>query len=151
MVNKLLVRRKLQLIAEELGRLLTFQNISLDELKQDFIRQAAVERILERIIQRALDINAHLIAELATGGEEKITRLTYSDTFLQLAELGVCSREFAESVARSVGLRNILVHEYNAVDVAQVHTSIRECLQDYERYVAYVTAFLDKLGDSQDA
>jgi uncharacterized protein YutE (UPF0331/DUF86 family) len=54
-------------------------------------------------------------------------------------------------VARSVGLRNILVHEYNAVDVAQVHTSIRECLQDYERYVAYVTAFLDKLSDSQDA
>jgi len=37
------------------------------------------------------------------------------------------------------------------VDVAQVHTSIRECLQDYERYVAYVMAFLDKLSDSQDA
>ena len=84
-------------------------------------------------------------------GEEKITRLTYRDTFLRLAELGVCSREFAESVVRSVGLRNILVHEYNAVDVAQVHASIRECLQDYERYVAHVTAFLDKLGDSQDA
>jgi len=83
-------------------------------------------------------------------GEEKITRLTYRDTFLRLAELGVCSREFAERVARSVGLRDILVHAYNAVDLAPVHRSVRECLQDYGRYVAYVTAFLDKLADSQD-
>jgi uncharacterized protein YutE (UPF0331/DUF86 family) len=147
MVNKHLVRRKPQLIAEELGRLLEFREMSLEELKQDFIRQAAVERILERIIQRVLDINAHLIAELATGGEEKITRLTYRDTFLQLAELGVYPRKFAESVARSVGLRNILVHEYNAVDVSQVHASIRECLQDYERYIEYVRAFIDQLTD----
>jgi uncharacterized protein YutE (UPF0331/DUF86 family) len=79
MVNKLLVRTKLQLIAEELGRLPTFQNISLDELKQDFIRQAAVERILERIVQRALDVNAHLIVELARG-EKKRSRALRTET-----------------------------------------------------------------------
>lgn len=111
MLNKPLIRRKLHLIVEELGRLLHFRDVSLEALMQDFIRQAAVERILERIIHRAIDINTHLIVELTTGGEEKITRLTYRDTFLQLAELGVYLRDFAESIARSVGLRNVLVHE----------------------------------------
>ena len=67
----------------------------------------------------------------------------------RLAELGVCSREFAESVARSVGLRDILVHAYNAVDLAPVHTSVRECLQDYGRYVAYVTAFIEKAAETE--
>ncbi len=147
MVNKPLVRRKLHLIAEELGRLLHFRDISLEVLMQDFIRRAAVERFLERIIHRAIDINTHLIAELATGAEEKIARLSYRDTFLQLAELGVYPRKFAESIARSVGLRNILVHEYNMVDVAQVHASIGACLQDYERYVQYVESFINQLPD----
>lgn len=145
MVNKPLIRRKLQLIAEELGRLLRFRDISLDELLQDFVRQAAAERILERIINRAIDINEHLIAELATGEEDQITRLTYRDTFLKLAEMGVYPRDFAESIARSAGLRNILVHEYNTVDPAQVHQSIRACLQDYERYIQYIETFIAQL------
>ncbi|GIX47740.1 MAG: hypothetical protein KatS3mg131_1951 [Candidatus Tectimicrobiota bacterium] len=146
-VNKPLVRRKLGLIAEELGRLLSFRDVSLEELLGDFIRQAAVERILERIINRAIDINEHLIAELATGEEDRITRLTYRDTFLMLADLGVYPRAFGESVARSVGLRNVLVHEYNTVDPAQVHSSIRSCLRDYERYIRYVEAFVERLPE----
>lgn len=149
MVNKPLVRRKLHLIAEELGRLLHFRDISVEELRQDFIRRAAVERILERIIHRAIDINIHLIAELATGAEERITRLAYRDTFLQLVEVGVYCREFAEAIARSVGLRNMLIHEYNTVDVAQVHASIGACLQDYDRYVQYVESFINHLPDPE--
>jgi len=109
MVNKLLVRRKLQLIAEELGRLLTFQNISLDELKQDFIRQAAVERILERIVQRALDVNAHLIVELARGRRKDHAPHVQRHVPAASGARGVFPR-VCESSDRSAGL-NVLLRD----------------------------------------
>lgn len=95
---------------------------------------------------RAIDVNEHLVSELATGREEKATRLTYRDTFLKLADFGVYPRDFAERIARSAGLRNILVHDYNDIDRNIVHSSIRSCLVDNQQYVDYVTAFLERGG-----
>lgn len=105
MVRPELVRRKLQLIAQDLGRLVRFKDITQEELTRDDVRLAAVERLLERIVMRAIDVNEHLISELATGQEEKITRLSYRDTFLRLVDLGAYDRSFAEIICQSAGLR----------------------------------------------
>jgi uncharacterized protein YutE (UPF0331/DUF86 family) len=137
------IRRKLQLIAEDLGRLAQFQDLTFQELIDDSLKLAAVERLLERIVMRAIDVNEHLISELATGQEEKITRLTYRDTFLRLAELNVYPSEFAQRIAPSAGLRNILVHDYNDVDRNILYQSIQSCLQDYSQYVEYAGRFLE--------
>jgi uncharacterized protein YutE (UPF0331/DUF86 family) len=144
MVRPEFVRRKLQLIAEDLGRLAHFKDDSFEQITGDFVRMAAVERLLERIVMRAIDINEHLLSELATGREEKITRLTYRDTFLRLAELGILPSDFAERIARSAGLRNILVHDYNDVDRRIVYGSIRSCLVDYLEYTEAIAGFLER-------
>jgi uncharacterized protein YutE (UPF0331/DUF86 family) len=136
------VERKLQLIAEELGLLTGFRDTTYDQLVNDAIRLAAVERMLERIVIRAIDVNEHLIAALATGEEARSTRLTYRHTFLALADLGVYSRAFAQRIAASAALRNIMVHEYNDVDHRIVHGSIRAALEDYTAYVDAVHGFL---------
>ena len=145
MVRRELVQRKLQLIAEDLGRLLGFKDASFEEITEDFVKLAAVERLLERVVMRAIDVNEHLISELGTGREEKITRLTYRETFLRLAALGVYTEAFAEAIAPSAELRNILVHDYNDVDRKIVYESIHTCLEQYRQYVEYVRAFLDTL------
>lgn len=141
------VERKLQLIAEELGRLTQFRDISYDELIADTIRLAAVERILERVVLRAVDVNEHLIGDLATGSEPKTTRLTYRETFLRLADYDIYPADFAERIARSAGLRNILVHEYNDVDHRIVHGSIRTALEDFTAYVDAVRDFLRRRAE----
>ena len=145
MVRPEFVKRKLQLIAEDLGRLLQFKDASFEEITGDFVKLAAVERLLERVVMRAIDVNEHLVSERATGQEEKITRLTYRGTFLKLAELGVYPADFAEKIARTAGLRNILVHDYNDADQHIVYGSIRSCLEAYQRYVDHVLAFLERL------
>jgi uncharacterized protein YutE (UPF0331/DUF86 family) len=142
-----LVRRKLHLISEDLARLLPFREVSLEELQADDVRMAAVERMLERIVMRAVDVNEHLLSELATGREPRIARLSYRDTFLRLTDLGVYDQPLAERIAASAGLRNILVHDYNDVDRRIVHASIRSCLEDYREYVEKVDRFLDGLED----
>ena len=142
MLRREFVERKLQLIVEELGRLTEFRDISYEQLIGDPVRQAAIERMLERVILLAIDVNEHLIAALASGAEHKTTRLTYRDTFLKLADHGVYPSEFAERIAASAGLRDILVHEYNDIDHRILHGSIRSALEDYTRYVELVHGFV---------
>jgi uncharacterized protein YutE (UPF0331/DUF86 family) len=61
-------------------------------------------------------------------------------------ELGILPAEFAERIAKSAGLRNILVHDYNDVDRRIVYGSIRSCLADYPRYVEAIGRFLERGG-----
>jgi uncharacterized protein YutE (UPF0331/DUF86 family) len=139
------VQRKLQLIADDLARLVTFKDDTLEALRADDIRLAAVERMIERIVLRAVDVNEHLLAELALP-EERATRLTYRDTFLMLAGLGVYPEGFATQIAASAGLGNLLVHDYNDVDHSILHSSIKTCRRDYRDYVEYVEAFVTREG-----
>lgn len=137
------VRRKLQLITDDLGHLDRYRAVSHDDLVADFVVLATVERLLERIVMRAIDVNRHLLVEQATGTEERTTRLTYRDSFLMLADLGVYPAGFAEEIAPSAGLRTILVHDYNDADRHVVHAAVGLCLGQYPRYVEYVLAYLD--------
>lgn len=143
MLRREFIERKLQLIAEDLGRLTQFRDESYESLVADDLRLAAVERILERIVLRAIDVNEHIISELATGSEEKTTRLSYRDTFRKLVDHDVYSSEFADQIVPSAGLRNILIHEYNDVDHRIVHGAIRMALEQYTAYVEAVRRFLD--------
>jgi hypothetical protein len=68
------VERKLQLIAEDLAHLAEFRDVSYDELVAHDLHLAAVERMLERIILRASDVNEHVITAVGTGAEQKSTR-----------------------------------------------------------------------------
>ena len=73
------VRRKIKLIQEDLSELDNLAHYSFDEITKDHIKFLAVERLLEKIIMRAIDINQHMIAELGRG-DERVRG--YEDTFL---------------------------------------------------------------------
>ncbi len=142
MLNKDFVRRKINLIEEELARLVEFSQYSFSEIAADYKKQAVVERLLERIIMRAIDMNEHIISELATENI-KIPK-TYKDTFLRLADFNICPKDFVEGISKSVGTRNILVHEYDEIDYSKIYSSITDCLKDYHQYCEYILEFLEK-------
>jgi uncharacterized protein YutE (UPF0331/DUF86 family) len=127
-----------------LGQLLAFRDRRYEDLVADPIRLAAVERIVERMVQRAIDVNEHLISTLSTGEEARTTRLTYRETFLRLADLGLYDADFAQDIARSAGLRNILVHEYNDIDHRILFQAIPDAVEQYHAYVNAVRAFLER-------
>jgi uncharacterized protein YutE (UPF0331/DUF86 family) len=140
-----LVKRKLNLIAEDLQGLVPFRALSFEEVTGDIVKLAAVERMVERIVMRAIDVNEHVISELATGEEERTCRLTYKDTFLKMGLLGVFPPKFAERIAKSASLRNILVHDYNDVDRKILLSSVKSCVRDYRKYCEHLLAFLKTL------
>lgn len=141
MVNREFVERKISLIEDELINLEKLAEFSFQEIVKDFMKQNALERILEKIITRAIDINQHLITELSPK-EMEIPK-DYRATFLKLAELKIYPEDFAESISKSVGTRNVLVHEYDKVDYSKIYSSISDCLKDYHRYCDYIIKFLD--------
>jgi len=119
-----------------------FVDFSFDEIAADFMKQATVERLLERIISRAIDINEHIIRE---QGDLAISPpKDYRETFIRLAELDIYPKDFADEIAKSVGTRNILVHEYDKVDYQRVYDSVKSCLKDYHAYLSYILTFLQK-------
>jgi len=142
MIREIFVLRKVTLIQDELAKLADLAKYSLKEITSDFVKQAALERYLERIINRAIDINQHLIAELAT--KDTSPPLDYTETFLRPAALGIYPSDFSQRIAKSVGTRNILIHEYDAVDYSSIYSSISDCLKDYHEYCNYILIFLEQ-------
>ena len=141
MLNSTFIKRKIKLIQEDLSKLEPLTNYSFNELSKDYIKMSAVERILEKIIMRAIDINQHLIAELGKGVE--VVR-GYEDAFLILSQLNVYPKDFAEKIAPSAGLRNRLVHEYNNTKEEIIYSSVKDALKQYAQYCNYILQFIAK-------
>ena len=142
MIREDFIRRKISLIQDELAHLVELSRFSFNEVVSDFVKQSAVERILERTISRAIDVNNHLLSELAS--KDTSPPKDFKETFMRMAELGVYPVEFAGQISRSVGTRNVLVHEYDKVDYRKIYNSISDCLRDYHQYCEYILEFLGK-------
>lgn len=138
-INKELILRKINFITRDLKELERFQNYSFKEIAKDYDKHKVIERIIEVIINEALDINQHIIAESYLGEAP----FDYKQSFLKLVELDILPEKFAEEIAKSVGLRNILVHRYHELDEKMFYQSIKNCLQQYKQYCEYVFSFLE--------
>jgi uncharacterized protein YutE (UPF0331/DUF86 family) len=140
-VDAAIIRRKLGHIMTALGGLAPLAQLSVGEYRSRFYERKAAERLLQEAIEAALDINAHLIAEQGSEVPED-----YHGGFIKMGEMGILQADFARSLAPSAGLRNRLVHEYDAVDDAKVLQAIGAILESYPRYVQAIEAFLGKAG-----
>ncbi|MCJ7783204.1 MAG: DUF86 domain-containing protein [Desulfobacterales bacterium] len=135
------IRRKIKLIQEDLSELDHLAHYSFDEISKDHIKMLALERLLEKIIMRAIDINQHMIAELGRG-DERVRG--YEDTFYILSQLGIYGEEFAKQIAPSAGLRNRLVHEYNNTRQDIIYKSVSEAVGQYVKYCDSILKFIEK-------
>lgn len=138
MLNIELVTRKLELIKIDLSRLKEYENYSFDQVAKDFAVHAVIERLIERVVNEAIDINQHIISQ----SEKAKLPFNFKKSFELLTDLNVYPKEFADKIARSVGLRNILVHQYSDLNEQIFYTSIKDCLADYEKYCEYILEFI---------
>lgn len=110
------------------------RDLPLAEYRKDLWRKKAIERFLQEAIDAAVDCAVHL---LARAGRPALPD-TYS-SFAALAALGVIDDALASALAPATGLRNRLVHEYDAIDDAKVHASVGFAITQLPRFIAQVT------------
>jgi len=137
MIDRDLITRKLALIAADLKALAPLAAKSVDEYLRSKIDEVLVERYLERIVGRMIDVNYHLLTE---SGHPPPT--DYYQSFTQLSKLGVLPAAFAAQIAACAGLRNRLVHEYDDIDAERVHEAAAAAVRDIPEYAKHVQRFL---------
>lgn len=134
-----LVTRKLSLIGGDLGLLREVRARGLAPYLASPMDQAVVERLLERVATRMIDINYHLI----TADGQPPPR-DYHASFLELGALSILPPEFARRIAKAAGLRNRLVHDYDAIDQHVLFAALENVLVDVPTYGSAVTTWLER-------
>ena len=137
-----IVLTRLRLIAKYYNTLEQFSKLTLDDYLADFNKQLIVERLLQLIIQAAIDINYYILSRLQPDNV-----VSNFEAFIELAKYGVLTEDLARQLAPSAGLRNRLVHEYDDIDSSQVFKAISFALQQYPLYVKQINNYLISLEE----
>jgi uncharacterized protein YutE (UPF0331/DUF86 family) len=130
------VERKLQALRGYLDELAAVVPSSRQEYLDDALRRRAAERLLQLVIEVAVDINAHV------GAESGVVPDDGYHSFLVAADVGLLPSDLAHRLAPSAGLRNRLVHEYEAVDDTLVFSALEQARVDYPAYLRAVLTYL---------
>lgn len=138
------VAERLRLIAETLSELEALRGVNAEQLTREPLTRAAAERLLQVVVDLAVDVNAHLAVSLLGRAPD-----TGRASFLAAGEAGVIDSDLAARLAASAGLRNVLVHRYVDIDLSLVADAIGEVLDGFPEYVRQVASHLQgRSGES---
>jgi uncharacterized protein YutE (UPF0331/DUF86 family) len=136
-VDRAIIVRKLDVIAANLKALGQIAVLTEAEYTGDFFKMKATERLLQELIEAAIDVNTHLIVQTGHAAPDD-----YYDSFVQVGELGLIPKDLSQKLAPSAGLRNRLVHEYDLLDQPLLLQAVRQATEMYPLYVKEVFKYL---------
>jgi uncharacterized protein YutE (UPF0331/DUF86 family) len=99
-------------------------------LRNDFLYQDAALLNIERACQAAIDLGMRWV-RLESLGVPKESR----DAFGLLADAGRLPRELADSLKKMIGFRNVVVHDYRAIDLDIVEAIIKRDFPDFRELI----------------
>ena len=132
---------RLQVLRNELAYLKQERDAAplLEAYSADGRLNRAVERSLHLAIEACLDIGRRVIS---------LSGLRYPDTnqdvVKELAEAAVISPALAKQLVQMARFRNLLVHDYLAIDDSVVFDILRHHLADFDAFAMAITRWLDE-------
>jgi uncharacterized protein YutE (UPF0331/DUF86 family) len=128
---------KFEMLEEFISNLRDLQQLSLEEIAEDYVLRGAVERYLQISLECMLDIGEMIISM------ERIKRPdTYTEVFRILGENEVIPEAFATKIEPSAGFRNLLVHMYAKVDLDRLYGNLQNGVEDMELFLEYIARYL---------
>ena len=134
-----IIRKKLSVIVENLKALEPMMNMTIEEYMKDLYKRKATERLLQELIEAAIDINTQLIVKTGNTVPDD-----YYESFIKAGELEIILTDLAEKLAPSAGLRNRLVHEYNLLKHSLVLKAVRMAEELYSEYIKEIEDYISK-------
>jgi uncharacterized protein YutE (UPF0331/DUF86 family) len=107
-------------------------------LARDPMLRAAVERWLQVAIEACIDIATHVLAS-----EGWTPAGSARDAFLVLANHGKIPLELAQRLGSAAGMRNVLVHDYVAVDLIRIARAVQHDLTALRAFAALVEPWME--------
>lgn len=129
-MDEQLVAQKLESLRRCVQRVEAKLPENVDILLADLDAQDIVSLNLTRAVQMCVDIASHWLAKHG----EIIAPKTMGQTFDALASAGVIDAELAIRMRKSVGFRNVMVHNYDEVNWEIVFAICRYHLDDFKAF-----------------
>ena len=85
---------------------------------------------------------ANALTEHVVGARLQRVATSYRESFELAEECGLIDKQLRDDLLPSVGMRNILVHEYLEIDLQKVASAVPLALSCYRRYVQQVAEFV---------
>ena len=137
-IERSLIERKLGQMTERLAYIERYVADGFEVYAGQFERRKAAEKILQEIIEAAIDVNAHILVELAG-----IAPRDYHQSFTEMGQRGYLPLPLAERLAPAAGLRNRLVHQYATIEDRKVFDAMARSSELFPVYIAHVRDLLD--------
>ncbi len=141
-VEKEIIRRKMAVIIENLKALDAVKDTALEQYNNDIYRRKATERLLQELIEAAIDINTHMIVQSGSRVPDD-----YYESFVRAGQLKMISEDLAMKLAPSAGLRNRLVHEYDALENSIVLQAVSMATELYPQYIKAIEDYLESMNE----
>jgi uncharacterized protein YutE (UPF0331/DUF86 family) len=125
--NKISQIKKYQKIIKKLSK------FSKKEITNNDFTRGTVERYLFLICQAAIDL-----ASIIVSYKRERKPLDQKDSFFILEEEKIISKNMALTMAKLVGFRNILTHEYAEINYDIVFDVLINKVKDIEKFVSMV-------------
>jgi uncharacterized protein YutE (UPF0331/DUF86 family) len=139
------IYKKLAGMTKRLNRLADYESLTLAQFLEDDIRQAAIERLLELIIQAAIDINKMLLKQAGVSLRRGNESISNAEAFILAGEQGFISQTLARQLNESAKFRNALAHLYDDLIAETVHGAIQIALMQYPQFITEIETYLDSL------
>lgn len=101
----------------------------------NYTKQDSIILNLQRACEACLDLAIHIISERNLGVPQ-----SSRDVFDLLFRNGLLDKELNQSIKAMVGFRNIAIHDYQGVQVEIIQGIIEEQLDDFEKFIAAISA-----------
>jgi len=131
------VERRLRALADALADLEQLRGATSVRLDTEPLTRAAAERLVQVVVDLAIDVNAHIAAAHLHRAPA-----TARQSFLDAATVGAIDASLAALLAPTAGLRNVLVHRYIDIDSQIVAAAIDVVLDGYADYLRSVARWL---------
>lgn len=137
-IGKTFVIQKLNQMKGYLDEARPILGLPLSDILNKSTNLYTLERLLQLVVDQAIDINKHLIKELELRISDDL-----QGTFIAIAEHNILPMDFAKKIAPVVGLRNRLVHRYEKVDNKRFIRDFKKNCDDFDRYMYFINNYLE--------
>lgn len=130
MVNVALVQRKVMRFRSALDRLAAKNPMTLEAFLRNEDAQDIVCRNLQLAIQVCIDVATHVVADEGWSPPKDLAGLVGV-----LHAHSVIDESSATAMRKAIGFRNVLVHEYDVLDMTIVHSLWQARAPDLARFI----------------
>jgi uncharacterized protein YutE (UPF0331/DUF86 family) len=130
MMDKIILEKKVDSILRCLNRI----DDRIPNSKYDFLRDLDAQDVVILNLTRAVQLSVDIATHILSTTNQPIPS-TMAEAFVSLERINIISSEIADKMRRSVGYRNVAVHNYDDIDLSITFDIANNHLDDFKEFI----------------